>query len=376
MILIIDNYDSFTYNLVHLVGEHTDDLEVIRNDDGTITELRGTIDRDTRGATAPDGRSPEGTLHWVSAAHGVPFEARLYDRLFEVPDPDAREEHFTEFINPDSLNVRKGVVEPAIGDLDAEQRVQFERQGYFWPDPEDSTPDALVYNQIVPLRDTWGEDEDRLTQDELERRRREKEERKQEQRQRSLEGKTDPVEYLDDSQQDRFEHYHETLGLSRNDAATIAGNDALANFFEATLEHYDAPQPVANWIVNELLAALKDRSVNGLSFGPEAFANLVRLVETDEISTRGADEVFDELLANGGSPDVIVQERGLRQVDDSEALRPTVKTVLAEHPDEVARYRDGKKSLIGFFMGQVMDATNGAANPELARELLQDELED
>ena len=348
--------------------------EVIRDEDGTVTELRGTIDPETRGATAPDGRSPEGTLHWVSAVHGVPFEARLYDRLFEVPAPDAREEHFTRFINPDSLNVQRGVLEPAVRDLAADQRVQFERQGYFWPDPDDSTPDALVYNQIVPLRDTWG-DEDRLTQAELEQRRREKEERKERQRERSLKGKTDPVKNLDDAQQNRFERYHEALGLSRNDAATIAGEDALAGFFDAALEHYDAPEPLANWTANELLGALKDRTVADLPFDPEAFASLVRLVDTDVISTRGADEVFTELVENGGSPEAIVDERDLRQVDDTEALRPTVQAVLDDHPDEVARYRDGKKSLVGFFMGQVMDATNGAANPELARELLQDELD-
>jgi glutaminyl-tRNA synthetase len=348
--------------------------EVIRDEDGTVTELRGTIDPETRGATAPDGRSPEGTLHWVSAVHGVPFEARLYDRLFEVPAPDAREEHFTGFINPDSLNVQRGVLEPAVRDLAVDQRVQFERQGYFWPDPDDSTPDALVYNQIVPLRDTWG-DEDRLTQAELEQRRREKEERKERQRERSLKGKTDPVKNLDDAQQNRFERYHEALGLSRNDAATIAGEDALAGFFDAALEHYDAPEPLANWTVNELLGKLKDRTVADLPFGPEAFASLVRLVDTDVISTRGADEVFTELVENGGSPEAIVDERDLRQVDDTEALRPTVQAVLDDHPDEVARYRDGKKSLVGFFMGQVMDATNGAANPELARELLQDELD-
>ena len=348
--------------------------EVIRDEDGTVTELRGTIDPETRGATAPDGRSPEGTLHWVSAVHGVPFEARLYDRLFEVPAPDARKEHFTGFINPDSLNVQRGVLEPAVRDLAADQRVQFERQGYFWPDPDDLTPDALVYNQIVPLRDTWG-DEDRLTQAELEQRRREKEERKERQRERSLKGKTDPVKNLDDAQQNRFERYHEALDLSRNDAATIAGEDALAGFFDAALEHYDAPEPLANWTVNELLGALKDRAVADLPFGPEVFASLVRLVDTDVISTRGADEVFTELVENGGSPEAIVDERDLRQVDDTEALRPTVRAVLDDHPDEVARYRDGKKSLVGFFMGQVMDATNGAANPELSRELLQDELD-
>lgn len=349
--------------------------EVVRDEDGTVTELRGTIDRGTRGATAPDGRSPTGTLHWVSASHGVPFKARLYDRLFEVPDPDAREAHFTKFLNADSLNVRTGVLEPAVRDLAANQRVQFERQGYFWPDPEDSTPDALVYNQIVPLRDTWGEDEDGLTQDELERRRREKEKRKERQRERSLKGKTDPVQSLSTAQYDRFERYDD-LGLSHNDAAVIARHEALADFFDAAREHYDAPSTLANWAVNELLGVVKDdRTVEDLPFGPNAFATLIRLVDTDAITTRGADAVFDVLLQDGGDPEAIVDEHDLRQVDDTDALRSTVHSVLDDYPDEVARYRDGKKGLIGFFMGQVMDATNGAANPELTRDLLQDELE-
>ena len=349
--------------------------EVVRDEDGVVTELRGTIDPETRDSTAPDGRSPEGTLHWVSAVHGVPFEARLYDRLFGVPDPDARDAHFTEFLNPDSLNVRQGVLEPAVRNLEASQRVQFERQGYFWPDPEASRPDALVYNQIVPLRDTWGEGEDGLTQEELERRRRAKEQRKQEQRQRSLEGKTDPADHLDGAQRDRFDQFHDELGIDREDAATIAGNDALAGFFEQALEHHDAPVPVANWIVNELLGRLRDQTVADLPFGAGTFAELVQLVDAEVISTRGGDEVLDELLEDGGSPEAIVDDRGLRQVDDTETLRPTVQSVLDDHPDEVTRYREGKKGLIGFFMGQVMDATNGAASPELARELLQEELD-
>ncbi|PSQ70541.1 MAG: glutamine--tRNA ligase, partial [Bacteroidetes bacterium QH_2_64_26] len=348
--------------------------EVVRDDDGTITELRGTIDPETRGGTAPDGRSPDGTLHWVPAPHGIPFEARLYDRLFTVSDPDARDDHFTEYINPDSLNVRKGILEPTVRDLAPDTRVQFERQGYFWPDPDDSTSDSIVYNQIVPLRDTWSEDEDGLAEEELERRRREKEKQKQRQRERSLEGKTDPVEYLDDEQHDRFDRYHDSLGLSRDDAATIAKDDALADFFESALDRYDAPEPLANWTVNELLGELEEDSVTDLPFGPEAFADLVRLVDTDVVSNRGAHEVFDVLVDDGGDPEAIVDAHDLRQVDDTEVLRPTVQAVLTEHPDEVERYRNGKTSLIGFFMGQVMEATDGAANPELARSLLQDEL--
>jgi glutaminyl-tRNA synthetase len=350
--------------------------EEVVEEDGQLVELRGTIDPETRGGTAPDGRSPEGTLHWVSADHGVPFEARVYDRLFDVPAPDGGEEDFTEHLNPDSLTIKEGLLEPAAAENPDGTRVQFVRQGYYWPDPEDSSQDRLVFNQIVSLRDTWGQDDSRLSREELERQRKERKREKERQRERSLEGKTDPVELLSDEQQDRFETYHESMGVSREAAATIAGDDDLAAFFDAVLETYDAPQPVANWIVNELLAELKDRSVDALPFGPDAFAELVRLVDTDEITNRGADTVFDAMLDGGSDPQSIVDARGLRQVDDTEALEGVIDNVLADNADEVERYRDGKKNLIGFFMGQVMQATNGSANPELARELLQKRLDE
>lgn len=349
--------------------------EVIENDDGEIVELRGRVDPETRDGTAPDGRSPDGTIHWVSATEGLPIKTRVYDRLFDVPAPDAGDEPFTEHLNPESLVVKNAVAEPALADQPDAARVQFERQGYFWPDPDDSSPNAPVYNQIVSLRDSWGEDEERLTPEELERRREEKQRQKKAQRKRSQEGKTDPVELLSDAQRDRFDHYHKELSLDREDAATLAGDDDLADFFDASLKTYNAPQPVANWIVNELLAKLKERSVGALPFGPEAFAELVRLVDTDEITNRGADTVFSEMLDGGGDPQSVVDERNLRQVDDTETLTDVIEGVIQEHPEEAARYRDGKKNLIGFFMGQVMQATNGSANPELARKLLQKHLD-
>ena len=348
--------------------------EVIENDDGKIVELRGRIDPETRDGTAPDGRSPNGTIHWVSATEGLPIRARVYDRLFDVPAPDAGDEDFTEHLNPDSLVTKDAIAEPALAEQPDGARVQFERQGYFWPDPEDSAPDAPVYNQIVSLRDTWGKDEARLTPEELNQRRKEKKRRKQRQRRRSQEGKTDPVELLSDAQRPRFERYHNGMGLNREDAATIAGTDAVADFFEAILSHYEAPQPVANWIVNELLAELKDQSLADLPLTPEAVANLVRLVDTDEITGQGARTVFDQMLADGGDPQSIVEAHGLRQVDDAEALADVIDDVIDDHPEEATRYRNGEKNLIGFFMGQVMRATNGSANPELARSLLQDKL--
>ena len=348
--------------------------EVVTDDDGTIVEVRGTIDPNTRDSTAPDGRSPDGTIHWVSAEHAVPFEARLYDRLFDVPHPDGGDEPFTEHLNPHSLDVCEAVVEPSLRDFPDETRLQFERQGYFWPDPEDSTPDALVYNQIVSLRDTWAAAEDAARQKALKEARREKEREKERQRQRSIANKKDPVDLLSDKQHERFARYHEDGSVSRDDAAIIAGDDAVASFYEAVVDAYNAPQSVANWVVNELLAALKDRPVAQLPFDASQFARLVELSDEEVISSRAAREVFGTMMNDGTDPDAIVDAEDLRQIDDAEALRDAVQTVIDENPDEAARYRDGATNLLGFFMGQVMRATNGTANPQLAREVLQEAL--
>ena len=133
--------------------------EVIKNDGGEITELRGTYDPATRGGDAPDGRKVKATLHWVSAKHAVSAEVRLYDRLFTASDPEAAAAKagvdFTAMLNPASLEVlRDCKLEPSLVNVAAGARYQFERQGYFAADV-DSRPGALVFNRTVSLRDSW-----------------------------------------------------------------------------------------------------------------------------------------------------------------------------------------------------------------------------
>lgn len=130
-------------------------VDVIKDENGEVIELHCTIDPETRGGSSPDGRKVKGTLHWVSAAHALPAEVRLYDRLFTVPDPLGAEQDFTTSLNPNSLETLTACrVEPSLADATPESRYQFERQGYFCVDP-DSASGALVFNRTVPLRDTW-----------------------------------------------------------------------------------------------------------------------------------------------------------------------------------------------------------------------------
>ena len=131
--------------------------QVIKDENGEITELRCTYDPETRGGYAPDGRKVRGTLHWVSAAHALDAEVRLYDRLFTKANPLDHDEgeDFTDFINPDSIQILSSCkVEPSLADAAPGDRVQFERRGYFCVDP-DTNAGALVFNRTATLRDTW-----------------------------------------------------------------------------------------------------------------------------------------------------------------------------------------------------------------------------
>jgi glutaminyl-tRNA synthetase len=126
---------------------------------GEIVEVRCTYDPATRGGSAPDGRKVPGTLHWVSADHAVPIEVRIYDRLFKVERPDLAEGGFESTLNPQALEVLTAArIEPAALDPALGDRLQFERQGYFFRDPIDSSLDRPVFNRIVPLRDSWAQE--------------------------------------------------------------------------------------------------------------------------------------------------------------------------------------------------------------------------
>ena len=131
--------------------------QAVKNAQGEVVELHCTYDPATKGGSAPDGRKVKGTIHWVSARHGIPARVCLYDRLFTAEHPDAdKERDFKDFLNPDSKKVLDNcILEPSLASATLADRFQFERQGYFCLDSKESLPGKQVYNRIVTLKDSW-----------------------------------------------------------------------------------------------------------------------------------------------------------------------------------------------------------------------------
>jgi glutaminyl-tRNA synthetase len=132
--------------------------QVIKNSTGEVTELHCTADLDSKSGGATAGRKVKGTIHWVSAAHAIDAEVRLYDRLFTVEEPDGEGRDFKQFLNPGSLEVIKAKLEPGLGDADPAKRYQFERTAYVCLD-RDSKPGAPVFNRTITLKDTWAKEQ-------------------------------------------------------------------------------------------------------------------------------------------------------------------------------------------------------------------------
>ena len=340
--------------------------DVVRNADDEVVELRCTYDPDTKGQTkASDGRRPKGVLHWVSAPHAVPATVRMVDRLFSVPNPEAHEEDFTAFLNSRSMPVATAMLEPAVRDFPAEQRLQFERQGYFWRDA-DATDNALVFNQIIPLRDSWSADEKAVdaptgpTKEEIEA--------------ANPQIHADPAEAFTDAQHARLQEFTEEFAIARDDAVQLIDTPHLADYLEAALDGYHEAQAIANWILNELMGLVSPAELPDLPFTPEQFGVLVRQVDTDEITGRVGKDVLTAMREEGVDPQDYVTAEGLRNIDDEDALREIIDAQLAAYPGKVEAYRNGKEGLLGFFMGQVMRETNGQADPQTAQTLLRDAL--
>ncbi len=354
--------------------------DVVLGEDGEVAELTCTYDVDTLGGKAPDGRKPDGTIHWVSAERGVPCELRLYDRLFTEAEPESDPERdFIEALNDESLVVRRGVIEPSVLGSEPGDRFQFERLGYFMVDLVDSAAGSLVFNRVVTLKDGWAKQVARAS-GEAPKKEKAPTRVKSERTKRRPERRSREDERVNARQESpelaaRYARYKDELGVSEENADILSVDDEVAAFFEGAVAVHADAQSVANWVVNDLLRELKDRELSELAITPAGLGGLVGLLDAGEITQTGAKAVFEELLTSGGEAAEVVDRLGLRKIEDSSVLETAIDGVLEANPDEVAAYRGGKKALVGFFIGQVMQATRGRANAKEARSLLMQKLD-
>jgi aspartyl-tRNA(Asn)/glutamyl-tRNA(Gln) amidotransferase subunit B len=169
----------------------------------------------------------------------------------------------------------------------------------------------------------------------------------------------------------------EQYDLPGYDAGVLTTSRNLADYFEACVKHHPSPKLLSNWIMGALLGLLnaEGKSITASPISAEHLAALVRLIDNDTISGKIAKQVFDDMAATGDSPASIVKKKGLVQMSDAGQLEQIVDTVLADNSAQVEQYRGGKTKVFGFFVGQVMKATRGQANPKIVNDLLKQKLD-
>ena len=178
---------------------------------------------------------------------------------------------------------------------------------------------------------------------------------------------------LPDTKKERFIREY---GIPEYDAEVLTSSKPLANYYEACLQVYAKPKIVSNWIMSELLRELK-RDEREIEEGPvpaQNLAEMLKLIDEGLISGKIAKSVFEEMYRTGKKAEEVVKEKGWVQVTDTSAIEKSIEEILAKNPKEVEEYKKGKEKLFGFFVGQVMKATQGKANPQLVNELLKKKL--
>ena len=349
--------------------------KVVRDKAGQLMELHCTHDSESRGGKGTTGRKVKGTIQWVSSAHALTAEIRMYDHLFlEIPESDSDEdEEIVSRINPDSLRILEGAkVEPSIGDDSPDTRYQFERTGYFWKDPTDGVGEELVFNRIVSLKDSWSRSAAKSdvkvpkgksgSEKVMNKPKRPEKPAVNESR--------EAVRAADPQLMARFERYSDGLGLTLEQADLLTTSPEVSEFFEKALAVYDEPAEVAGWITTDVRGLLGARRLKDLTFDGEGLGQLVALVAADRLSRRAGKDVLARMIDEGGDPHQLIVEMGLEKVSDRSALESVIEEIFAAWPEKVIEYQAGKSGLIGMFVGEVMKSTNGAADPKVARELL------
>ena len=283
--------------------------EVVLGNDGEVRELRVTL--------LGEEAKAAGVIHWVSATRGLATELRLFDRLFTVADPEGEptqvdpeqpghedespplDTDFLRFVNPRSLVAARGLVEPSVARDPADTRYQFERQGYFWRDPVDSRPDALVFNRISALKDSWSKRPEAEAPAKAEK----KPEKKSGKAPADVAATRTSLTVLTAEQQEAFERLR-AKGVSENDANLLARDAQLAAYLHGAPDAQLAA--LAPWVVNDLATPIRE-GTNRVA--RESLAALATLLAGGSISGRIAKDVLAQAQASGGRRSLLADRR-------------------------------------------------------------------
>ena len=330
--------------------------EVIKDAGGNVTQIKAEYYPASKSGSDRSGIKVKSAIHWVSVAEAKKVEVRLYDRLFSNEAPEGVED-----LNPDSLKVIKNAfIEPAVILQRPDVRFQFERQGYFYADPVDYTDENPVFNKIVGLKDSWGKKR-KTVQSKV----------KTQAKKVQIDGE---VVAMSEEQQTLFDKYTRELKLNSEVANTLARDENLSSFYEETLSLLNSPVNLANIVTNEVAREIKEKQGRALKFSAEQIAELVKMLDSETISNKIAKQVFEEMAKSGENPTQIVEKRGLVQISDPSQISPIVDEIIAKNPDNVTKFKAGNSKLLGFFVGQVLKATGGKANPKMVNGLVKEKL--
>jgi aspartyl-tRNA(Asn)/glutamyl-tRNA(Gln) amidotransferase subunit B len=178
----------------------------------------------------------------------------------------------------------------------------------------------------------------------------------------------------------RRQRFEDAYGLPAYDAEVLTARKDLANYYEDAVQAHANPKAISNWVMNDVLRLVQEQKldealvIHDWPVAPARLAAMIKLIDDGQISGKIAKTVFEEMVETGGAPEQIVEEKGLIQVSDEGAILAEIDRILTANVDKVAEYRAGKEKLLGFFVGQVMKATQGKANPKKVNELLKGRL--
>lgn len=333
--------------------------EVIKDASGNIVEIKAEYNPNSKSGNDTSGIKVKSAIQWVDAKTAKKIEVRLYDRLYKNEAPEGLED-----LNPNSLKIIKDAyIEPAVITDKADVRFQFEREGYFYADPVDYTDENPVFNKIVGLKDSWAK------KTKIEDTKVEKVAVKQEVKKEAVQG---TEQEMSESQKALFEKYTSNLGLNNEVSNILARDEVLSKFYEEALAELNSVVTIANIVANDVAKELKQS--DKLKFDAKQIAQLAKMIDEEIISSKIAKQVFEEMVNSGENPNKIVEDKGLVQITDVNIISPIIDEVMAKNPDNVAKYKAGNDKLFGFFVGQVLKATDGKANPKVVNDLVTEKL--